>query len=106
MTDRSEYSFGELFHTALRKGADTKWSVLLWNLIYIVDTGDSAWIKFCEFAQPKWEAGEQPSVIAREFAKERHFGNVNLNCFTAALELCDEQTMKEIDEYIKCCLEA
>lgn len=111
---RSDQSFGEMFHTALRKGVDTKWSVVLWNYINCLGTLDAevkkkeqVWRDFTEYCQTYWEAGLKPSLCAKKWTKRQYDWNKPYphgsayHAFVAMIELCDQETWDELDSTIE-----
>ena len=115
---RSEYGFGELFHTALRKGVDTKWSVVLWNYLYIMMNADQeevrkeqVWPHFLRSCERSWRDGMKPSEAAIRWAKldEDHKipdtvrgpANHVAHAFRAMILLCDKQTWDELDSTLE-----
>lgn len=121
MIKREDAIFGENFHTALRKGSDTDWSALLWNLIILtinVDADmakrDRAWSHFMKFAQPLWLQGKSCQQIAKSYCiayrdySEEHAPwpkGSHFHSFAIALRMCDQETWDEIDTTVKCWLE-
>ena len=110
--------FGEMYHTALRKGADTKWSVILWNMIVLFETIDAdaakkdrVWPHFVKWCEPRWhETGEKISEVVAAYLKAadedhaREFPRTSASSmFHASLELCDKETWDEIDYTIEYC---
>jgi hypothetical protein len=115
LTKRIDHAFGEVFHTALRKGSDTEWSVLLWNLIHMTDS--KVWINLCDKAAPVWNSGKtvREAVMAwvaweREglqtqkdfdYASQLHTHRTTL---MTAVELCDQQTWDDVEGWAKYCV--
>jgi Amidases related to nicotinamidase len=111
---RAEYGFGENFHTALRKGADTKWSVILWNYINQMERLEEdeprrnrVWPHFIKHCTRFWIEGLKPSEAAKKWAAmhrqydlpeaDRIPSTGVASTFVTMIELCDEQTWREID---------
>ena len=111
---RAEHGFGSSFHTALRKGADTKWSVVLWNYLNQIirldedeQKRDRVWPSFVDHCTRFWIQGAKPSEAARKWAamfedfdalasRTLPMGGV-ASALKAMIELCDQQTWDEID---------
>lgn len=115
---RAEYSFGENFHTALRKGVDTKWSVILWNYLNQMERLEEdeprrnrVWPHFLKHCTRFWIDGLKPSDAAKKWAAMR--GTYNLpeedrfpstgvaSTFATMIELCDQQTWNELDATVE-----
>jgi hypothetical protein len=103
-TPRSEFSFGELFHTSLRKGIDTKWSALMWNILNL-DSDDfrSAWKDMGEFCQKEWEAGKKPSECAKKWARLQNntFRPGGAVILDLAISIMNDETWEDVDEAIE-----
>lgn len=119
-SERSNHSFGELFHTALRKGSDTKWSVVWWNALYLIQIeGESAaelgysrpqdvWSHFCKHCQRWWVEGAKPSEAIKKWRQEygryprsegvSEFPRSNgMSLLIAMIDLTDDDTWHDID---------
>jgi hypothetical protein len=104
---RKNVSFGMAFHTDMRKNVDTKWSVVLWNMIHVLCKNDKeVWINFCSICQEYYEMGFEPSDCAVAWAKDnkwKHhkdgqwFSSHEYHTFLAMIELVDEQTWNELN---------
>lgn len=114
---RSEYSFGENFHTALRKGSDTKFSAVLWNYInqleqIEIDTKrrELIWPHFVKHCARLWVDGLTPSQAAKKWAAMRDDYGLRAEdqmpstsaaiTFALMVELCDQETWDDIDATI------
>ena len=99
------FSFGELFHTALRKGSDTDWSVLLWNLINSTNAPEDGWGYFCEDATVRYNAGESILTIMSNgmWANGKNLSPLG-RALNQALSLCDVKTAAEVDGFFTYCL--
>lgn len=114
---RAEYGFGENFHTALRKGVDTKWSIILWNYINQIGRLDEdeprrkrTWDHFVEHCSRFWVEGLKPSEAAKKWAAMRDDYDTPedqrlpssgvASTFTTMIELCDDRTWNELDATI------
>lgn len=116
---RAKISWGMAVHTALRKGVDTDWSVLLWNMFHIIPDYDEdrlakrdrVWLHFCTWCEKRYrETSEKPSeIIAAYVAKRDDYGVPSEERFPSsngmtmlifALKLCDQETLDGIDSWI------
>lgn len=115
---RSESGFGEVFHTALRKGSGTKWSGLLWNIINIMGRIDDAedrknrvWPHFVRSCEKNWRLGMKPSKAVKAWAEldndyklpseDRGPHTSIANAFRTMIELCDQETWDDVDTTIE-----
>jgi Amidases related to nicotinamidase len=115
---RALYGFGENFHTALRKGVDTRWSVILWNYINQMDRLEEdeprrkrVWPHFLKHCTRFWIEGLKPSEAAKKWAKMRddwdtpedqRFPSSGVaSTFTTMIELCDQRTWDELDSTVE-----
>lgn len=115
---RAEISWGMMFHTALRKGVDSTWSALLWQMINNLSTLDDAaakkdrvWPHFVDWCEKRYrETEEKPSEIVKAYLAAsddynhpdwRDFPRNSVSVmFKLALELCDDDTWEQLDAYL------
>ncbi|NTF16886.1 bifunctional nicotinamidase/pyrazinamidase [Agrobacterium rubi] len=115
---RAEYGFGENFHTALRKGVDTKWSVVLWQYLNQMErleedekASKRVWPHFVKHCSRFWVSGLKPSEAAKKWAamhKDRNTPEEDLLPYSGVavtlstmIELCDALTWKELDSTVE-----
>lgn len=114
---KEQFQIGGLIHTAMRKGVDTKWSVIIWNVMHLMTPEDEnapkrerAWPHFCKHAQKFWMEGVSASEAMKKWAAMRDdyripdadrmpnsHGAITL---ATAIKMVDDSTWSELDATI------
>lgn len=99
--NRKDHMLGEVFHTALRKGSDTTWSSLLWNLIHATSDEPDGWPDLLKTAEPLWHGGKsiKDSVLAWVNNGDVPH-SVKAKSLKFALELCDQETWDDVEGFV------
>lgn len=115
---RAEHDFLGNFHTALRKGVDTKWSVILWNYIHQIGRLEEdelrrnrMWPHFLKHATRFWIEGLKPSEAVKKWAamgddrntlpEDRVPSTGVASVWQTMIELVDQATWDQLDDTVE-----
>jgi len=113
---RSEFEFGSMFHTALRKGSDTDWSALLWNGLHVIQSAsmkraeaERVWVQFCGYCGPKFHSGLKVSECAKAWREDSanwtegfpYIATPEARTLEGLIHLCDDKTWSDVDETVE-----
>ena len=105
-------AFGEAFHTALRKGCDTNWSVGLWNGLHLIQKleadmpkKDRPWTALCKWAdEHRQEYPDKPiyDVALTWCQSDKNFRwSTELMLLKWLIEEADQETQDDVNATVK-----
>ena len=100
---KENVNFGYTFSVFTRKGTDTDYSVILFNLIQLVGNGNF-WHDFAKISQSYYDIGAPLKHIPYYTSVHNKFfteGNNNAQkTFKATLKCMDEETMEDLEGWM------